>query len=366
MKILHFYDPDKDIQARYVHLLKDVMGGRAELHESISLRDARQQLAATHFDLLHLHGCWSQRYAAVASTARQGSTRVVITPHGELEPWVLKEREWQEKLPKTLLYQRRTIMQACVIIAMGKMEAECLRRLGWNPRVETVRNALITHSVSSDEMTRQLFTIYRRVMDSDPLSLMAEAEREVLFMLLKAGTCGSKEWTPDVPDAVRQLDTARWRRLFLYARDEQVEGVLRRGLRVLNIATPDIDVSTVEHYLPTGYEPPVSIASAIGNHHATENDRLLATFRHLQKLVQHNQLAVCHLLELEKEIREHYIDESALAETLKEHRLLPLARHIMGVMQRLTNFEEGLMPVTPLDDKKTANLEQMITKHLSI
>ena len=238
MRILHFYDPGKEIQAHYVHLLKDVMAGSAELHDTCSLREARQQLSSTHFDLLHLHGCWSQRYASVATAAHRNGTRVIITPHGELEPWILKEREWQEKLPKTLLYQRRTIMQAYVIIAMGKMEAESLQRLGWNPRIETVRNALITHSISREEMTRQLFTIYQRVMDSDQLNLMTPTERDTLFLLLKAGTCGSKEWIPSLPSSFGQQDTAQWRRLFIYARDEQVEPVLRRGLHVLNVSAP--------------------------------------------------------------------------------------------------------------------------------
>jgi hypothetical protein len=77
-------------------------------------------------------------------------------------------------------------------------------------------------------------------------------------------------------------------------------------------------------------------------------------------------MSVCHLLELEKEIREHEIDEALLAETLQENRLLRLAQRLMGMLQRLTGFEEGMMPVAAIDDNETTRIETMITKHLAI
>ncbi len=401
MRILHYYDQHNELQAHYVHLLEETMSGSAELATSSSLQEVRQQLSSRHFDLLHIHGCWSQRYAKAASVAHRYGTRVIITPHGELEPWVLKDREWQEKLPKTLLYQRRTIEQAYVVIAMGKMETECLHKLGWNPRIETVHNALITHSISREEMTRQLFVIYQRVMDSDQLSLMSPEKRDLLFLLLKAGVCSNREWLESQRNSMHNgelkidnydytgsskmgvqanqnsqfpilnsqfpiVNDRDWRQYFIYARDEQVEDLLRRGLRVLNITAPYMDVSGVESYFPTGYEQPKSIASVIGNQYATETERLLATFRHLQHLIQHNRMSVCHLLELEKEIREHEIDEALLAETLQENRLLRLAQRLMGMLQRLTGFEEGMMPVAAIDDNETTRIETMITKHLAI
>ena len=366
MRILHYYDQNNELQARYVHLLEETMSESAELSASCSLQEVRQQLSSCHFDLLHIHGCWSQRYAKAAAVAHRYGTRVIITPHGELEPWVLKDREWQEKLPKTLLYQRRTIEQAYVVIAMGKMETECLHKLGWNPRIETVHNALITHSISREEMTRQLFIIYQRVMDSDQLNLMTPEKRALLFLLLKAGVCGSKEWIVQTNEPLPVLNDRDWRQYFIYARDEQVENQLRRGLRVLNITSPYMDVSGVESYFPTSYEQPKSIASVIGNQYATEIERLLSTFLHLQYLIQHNKLSICHLLELEKEIREHEIDEDLLFETLQENHLLRLAQRLMGMLQRLTVFEEGMMPVAAIDDKETTRIETMITKHLSI
>ena len=366
MRVLHYYDQNNKLQAPYVQLLEKTMAGSVDMKASSSLQEVRQLLESSLFDLLHIHGCWSQRYAKAASTAHRHGTRVIITPHGELEPWVLKDREWQEKLPKTLLYQRRTIEQAYVVIAMGKMEAECLRKLGWNPRIETVHNALITHSISREEMTHQLFTIYQRVMDSDQLSLMSPEKRDLLFLLLKAGICDNKEWITQTDEPYPVLNEQDWRQLFIYARDEKVENLLKHGLRVLNMTTPYIDVSNVKSYFPTGYEEPKSITSVIGNQYVSENDRLLATLRYLQQLTQHNKLSVCHLLELEKEIREHEIDEALLNETLQENRLLRLAQRLMGTLQRLTDLEEGMMPVTAVDDKETARIETMITKHLSI
>ena len=121
MKVLHFYQQQNEMQARYVNLLTETMDSSVEQVTMTTLSNVKQALTSQHFDLLHIHGCWSISYAQAAAKARREGTRIVITPHGELEPWILRNRQWQEKMPKTLLYQRQTIRQAYAVIAMGTM-----------------------------------------------------------------------------------------------------------------------------------------------------------------------------------------------------------------------------------------------------
>ena len=328
-----------------------------------SLTDVRNALTMQHYDILHIHGCWSVNYAKAAGKAQRLGTRIVITPHGELEPWILRNRQWQEKMPKTLLYQRQTIQQAYVVIAMGAMERDSLMELKWNPRIETIRNAAITRSVTPDDMNRQLFHVYQRVMDSDVYHMMNEKTRDALFLLLRAATCGHRNWiAKDLPEMNRD----EWRQLKIYMHSEQLDEVYRRALYVLNFKDPDIDVSHVESYLPTGYKAQKSISETIGNKFASENERLLATFKYLHKLHTSQQLTMAHMIELEREIREHDIDEELLSETLGEARLLMFARRLMGVLSDFTQFEEGMMPISAINDKQTDKIKEIITNHLTI
>ena len=343
MRILHFYHQESDLQAHYVALLMQTMAGSVEVQALSSLTEVRKALDTQHFDILHIHGCWSIQYAKAATQAHRLGTRVVISPHGELEPWILKNRQWQEKMPKTLLYQRQTIQEAYVVIAMGSMERESLEKLGWNPRIETIRNAVITHSITPSEMTRQLLTVYQKVMDSDVFNLMSQQARDALFLLLKAAVSGNPHWLQG--QTVPQLTAEEWRQL---------------------LKEPMTDVSQVQSYFPTGYQPVRTITETIGNKFATENDRLLATFKYLHRLNTSEHLAMAHLLELDREIREHDIDEELLKDTLEDARLLTFASRLMGVLESLTQLEEGLMPVPAIHDRQTEKMEDIITNHLKI
>lgn len=229
MRILHFYRQENEMQARYVSMLAELMSGNVEFVPRHTLADIKKALSTNHYDILHIHGCWSIQYAKAAALAQRVGTRIVISPHGELEPWILRERQWQEKMPKTLLYQRQSIQEAYVIIAMGSMEHDSLKKLGWNPRIETIRNALITHSISPEEMSRQLLTVYRKVMDSDVFHVMNEKTHEMLILLLKAATAGNRQWLQGLEPSI--LSDDEWRQLFIYARHEQLENWLRRGIR---------------------------------------------------------------------------------------------------------------------------------------
>ena len=364
MRILHFYNQQNDLQTRYISLLLETMAGSVEVKACNTLVDIKKELDALHYDILHIHGCWSVQYAKAAGYAKRNGVRVIITPHGELEPWILRDRQWQEKMPKTILYQRQTIQEAYVVIAMGTMERESLEKLGWNPRIETIRNAIITQSITTREMTRLLLDTYRKVMDSDVYHIMNEATRQALMLLLKAAVCEHRDWLHG--ESVPELSDIEWRQLLIYARHEQLEHMLKRGIHVLGMKEPMMDVSQVSAYFPADYVPVKTIAETIGNQFVSENKRLLATFKYLHRLCTTQQLAMAHLMELAKEIRGHDIDEELLQETLEEEHLLTFASRLMGVLADFGQMEEGIMPVPPINDKQTEKLGNQITNRLKI
>lgn len=364
MNIIHFYHQQNELQARYVSMLTQCTRQSMHMNAVQSLTDMKQAYRSQHYDILHIHGCWSIQYAKAADYAISEGTRVVISPHGELEPWILKNKQWQEKMPKTLFYQRQTIQSAYAVIAMGTMEYDSLKKLGWNPRIETVRNALITKSITQEEMVAQLSAIYQKIMDSDPVHMMTDDTRRALFTILKASTAGHPQWLQQ-HDLI-SLSTAQWRQIMHYAQLEQIESFLNRGIRILGLKAPDTTVHNIPCYLPVDYTQVKTIAASIGNMFPTENERLLATFKFLQRQLSSHRLTILHLLELEREIREHDIDEGLLCETLEENRLLTFASRLMGVLNYFTNFEEGLMPVAPLQDRQTKKITHLITNHLKI
>lgn len=365
MRILH-YNPNSDsMVSQYLNMLCEGMG-LACINEIVTdPSDVLKRLQTIHYDILHLYGCWHNSSYKIVSLAFKHQTRLVISPNGQLEPWVVGNNYWKEKLPKRLLYQQRIVEKAYAVIVHGKMEEDFIKKLGWNKRVFVIKNALITRTISQQEMTQQVLQVYRKVMSSNPWELMDEEMRHELGQFIKLGITGDERWLEgeklEVPDTLE-----KWRLFLCYAHQEQIEDTMMKAFRILNFNVPDFNIDQIDYFVPDDYVTPHSIEHVIGVRFASENDRLLATFRHLRKLVAHHQLSIMHLIELDDELRNHSYEEAALCETLKEIRLYKFVARIMGVMEQKTGLTEGMMPMPPLNDRFTQQIVKQIENHLKI
>ena len=161
MNVLHLFPKDNALIAKHVSMLD------------------RSSQDTAYPDIVHVHGCWQYALVSAALKARRQGARIVLTPHGELEPWVINERRMSGKPSTTLRWQRRLVEHSYVVIAQGNMEAEALSQLGWNPRVEVIRNAVVTNSITPEAMLQHTQEVYCKVMDSNTLELMSVDDRHL-------------------------------------------------------------------------------------------------------------------------------------------------------------------------------------------
>ena len=371
MRILHYYSKDDPMVSQYVKVLTENMGLEAENHTANEADQAKTLLKGGHYDVLHLHGCWRNSSRSVVALAFRQGARLVLTPHGQLQPWVQDENRWKDKLPKRLLYQRDIVRKAYAVVIQGRMEQECMEHLGWNHRMVTIRNCIVTHSITPQEMASQTFMLYRRVMDSNQWELMTDDMHEALKTILNAGITGDLRWV--VHDGANTSAHSpikptkdEWRKLLCYACQEQISDTVYRGICVLGLDAPDIDAEKIDCFMPDGYAKGDTIDHAIGFQFATENDRLLATFRHIKKLVMGKRLSIMHLVELNRELRQHDCEEEYLGDTLRERRLWKLACRMMVLMREWTGLTEGFMPVPPLEDRTTREMMRQIEERLKV
>ena len=378
MRILHYHPQSSDdMIMQHIVILQQSMGIETRCDIANSLSSALQLLASKHYDILHIHGCWHNSMQRVAQKARRMSVRLVVTPHGQLEPWMVQQDYLKEKLPKQLLYQRDIIRNAYAVIVQGRMEQKCLEQLGWNRRIVIIRNCLITSSITPKQMATAISRLYRRIMDSDPLALMTIDTHQVLRFALKAGITGDSRWVGLLHDngfthntyhdlQNKELSTEQWRLLKSYIQQEQITDVVERGLRLLGVDMPDVSLDSFEPFTPDNYESAISIDSAIGQQFATENDRLISTFRHLRRLIFRHRLALSHVVELDIELRQHPCEEDKLLEDLRFYHLYKTACRMMQLMSELTGLDEGFMPVPPLKDRMTRHLRYQVDHRLSL
>ena len=134
MRILHFYPKTDAAICQYFDMLASNMGLEVENHKASTSEEARQLLRNIDFDILHVHGCWNNAQFMIVRKALQQGARLVVTPYGQLQPWVQQQHFWKEKLPKRIAYQKSIVEQAYAVIVQGNMELECIAQLAWNKR----------------------------------------------------------------------------------------------------------------------------------------------------------------------------------------------------------------------------------------
>lgn len=92
-------------------------------------------------DVFHLHCIWPLTGFLAASIARHFGVRMVISPHGTLEPWAIGHKKWKKRIALALGY-RRMIRSAVLVHATSEMEAASARRFGIEVPIAIVPNAV--------------------------------------------------------------------------------------------------------------------------------------------------------------------------------------------------------------------------------
>lgn len=168
MKVLH-YVPSLAVRtggvAAYLAVLSSELGKLVDLH--IATHDEGEQELETHNavihrippgwlcyfsakgllkklrpDVVHINGCWQPQLLFFQRAVQSLQIPVVLSPHGMLEPWIVKRHYWTRKWPAIQLYQRGLVKRADYLHATAETEEDNLLRLGWNSRITVIPNAV--------------------------------------------------------------------------------------------------------------------------------------------------------------------------------------------------------------------------------
>lgn len=114
-----------------------ILGGKA-LGYARGLGPALQAMSP---DLVHLHGLWMYPSVASAGWARRAERPLVVTPHGMLDPWALRNSRWKKVLAGAL-FERRNLREAACVHSLCEAETRAIRRYGIKNPVCQVPNGV--------------------------------------------------------------------------------------------------------------------------------------------------------------------------------------------------------------------------------
>ena len=115
-------------------------------------------------DVIHINCCWTPSCTIFQRIAQNRGLKVVLTPHGMLEPWIIKRHYWTRKVPALLLFQKAAVKKADCLQATAESEKQNLLKLGYNSNIKIVKLGIDAESIAmktSWKKSKQLLFLSR-------------------------------------------------------------------------------------------------------------------------------------------------------------------------------------------------------------
>ncbi|MDR2010186.1 MAG: glycosyltransferase [Bacteroidales bacterium] len=177
MKILHYIpsiDHSSGGTTTYMQLLAKALGKLVDLHivthpskQPVTVENAQIHYLSGSFlqifsikkqwqkllkdirpDMVHINCCWNPLCAYTQAWAQQSGYKVILTPHGMLEPWIIRRHYRTRKAPALCLYQKKAVRVADYIHATAEPEKTNLLKLGYNDKIAVIPNGIETENIS--------------------------------------------------------------------------------------------------------------------------------------------------------------------------------------------------------------------------
>ncbi len=379
MKVLHYIHRrlSGDLLSDTVMRTIATLDGIADT-DIITRADDYQPALDNHTpDIVHIHGCWDRyAYRLMKAAQRQGYA-VVLSPHGELGTYAMRREQRIAKWWKLTDYQRWMTANCEAILVTRNDERDELLRLGWQKRIDVVGNPLLDSTLTDAETGAALARFYQKVTDTRYHVLMTREEKEAVRSMLHAGMAGDEKWALISSDqllTLRDIKPVQWRRILLYADDEDIRAIIASAVTRLQLSIPDIDTGKIERFpndfpKAKGALEPLRVlgrnrirARKIKEETAEdprELKELTVMLANAWHLVRKRRMSLRQLAELYGRIKYSDYDESRFTEITKDLRLHTFMRRMLQVMADDLQLEEGFMPDAPKDDRTTRLIRQL-------
>ena len=164
------------------------------------LNEFRNFLINEKPDIVHINGIWTPQNWAFQKVAQQLNIKVVLSPHGMLELWILQHNPFKKKLA-LLLFQYNAIKKTDHIHATSQMEKQSIEDLKFNNTITIIPNGIdltdVTKFKESYGSKKMIFI--SRIHPKKGIELLLEAWRN----------CDTQGWTLEIAGSGKSSYTSK-------------------------------------------------------------------------------------------------------------------------------------------------------------
>jgi glycosyltransferase involved in cell wall biosynthesis len=140
-------------------------------------------------DIVHINGIWSPQNWGFQKVAQELNIKVVMSPHGMLESWILEHNPLKKKIA-LFLFQNKAIKKADHIHATAQMEKDSIRKLGFKNEITIIPNGIDLSELkgSKEHYGTKKMVFLSRIHPKKGIEILLEAWRN----------CDTKGWTLEI------------------------------------------------------------------------------------------------------------------------------------------------------------------------
>lgn len=131
-------------------------------------------------DIVHINGIWSPPNWGFQKVAQELGIKVILSPHGMLESWILEHNPWKKKVA-LFLFQNKAIKKADHIHATAQMEKNSIRKLGFKNEITIIPNGIDLSEIKKVKSSygSKKIVFISRIHPKKGIELLLEAWRAI-------------------------------------------------------------------------------------------------------------------------------------------------------------------------------------------
>lgn len=92
-------------------------------------------------DIVHINGIWNLQNAIFHYASKELNLPIILSPHGMLEPYILKRNSWKKKLA-LILYQKKVLKEIKYFHATSQLELNNIKKIGFEKEFIIIPNGI--------------------------------------------------------------------------------------------------------------------------------------------------------------------------------------------------------------------------------
>jgi glycosyltransferase involved in cell wall biosynthesis len=153
------------------------------------MNEFRTYLQSEKPDIVHINGIWSPQNWGFQKLAQELKIKVVVSPHGMLESWILQRNPLKKKIA-LFLFQNKAIKKADHIHATAQMEKNSIRKLGFENEITIIPNGIDLSDIKQLKTTygSKKMIFLSRIHPKKGIEILLEAWRN----------CDTEDWVLEI------------------------------------------------------------------------------------------------------------------------------------------------------------------------